>query len=83
MPDGTLLCIWPNHSSGNKRAVAWCVLPCSGGVSEQFLACKGALDAPSHDLDGGVRSAAVANVLGGNSDFAARWGCCREMSFLP
>ena len=51
--------------------------------SEQILACKGALDAFSHDLDGGVRSAAVANVLGEKSDFAARWGCCREMSFLP
>jgi len=48
-----------------ERAVAWCVLPCSGGVSEQFLECKGALDAPSHDLDGGVRSAAVAHFFGG------------------
>ena len=84
MPDGTLLCIGPKHGSGNERAVAWRVLPCSGSVSEQFLACNGALDASSHDLDGGVRSAAVAHVfLGEKSDFAARWGCCREMSFLP
>jgi len=38
------------------------VLPCSGSVSEQFLACKGALDASSHDLNGDVRSAAAAKV---------------------
>jgi len=49
-----------------ERAVAWCLLPCSGIVSEQFLACKGVLDASSHDLDGGVRSAAVAHVFEGN-----------------
>ena len=45
------------------RAVARCVLPCSGSVSEHFLACKGALDASSRDLDGGVRCAAAAHVL--------------------
>ena len=60
-----------------ERAVAWCVLPCSGSVSEQFLACKGALDVSSHDLDGGVRSAAVAHVFGGKECF------CREMGLLP
>ena len=65
MTDGTLLCIGPKHCSGNERAVAWCVLSCSGSVSEQLLACKGALDASSHDLDGGVRSAAVAHVFWG------------------
>ena len=48
-----------------KRAVAWCVLPWSGSVSEQFLACKGALDASFHDLDGGACSAAVAHVFWG------------------
>ena len=48
-----------------ERAVAWCVHPCSGSVSEQFLACKGASDASFHDLDGGVRSAAVAHVFFG------------------
>ena len=34
-----------------------------GVFSEQFLACKGALDVSSHDLNGGVRSAAVAHVF--------------------
>ena len=33
-----------------------------GVFSEQFLACKGALDVSSHDLDGGVRSAAVTRT---------------------
>ena len=40
-------------------------LACSGSFSELFLACKGALGASSHDLNGGVCSAAVAHVLEG------------------
>ena len=42
-----------------------------------FLACKGALDASSRDLDGGVRCAAVAHVLEEKELF------CREMGLLP
>ena len=57
-----------------ERAVAWSVLPCSWSVSEQLLACKGALDVSSHDLDGGVRSAAVAHVFWGSRVILPRDG---------
>ena len=42
----------------------------SRSAFEQFFAYKGALDAPSHGLGGGARSAAVAHVsIGGGSIF--------------
>ena len=45
-----------------------------GVFSEQLLACKGALDVSSHDLDGGVRSAAVAHVFWGKRVILPRDG---------
>ena len=61
------------HDRAAVRAVARCVLPCPGSVSEHFLACKGAFDAPAHNLDGGVRYAAAAQALKKISRSTLKW----------
>ena len=68
-----------------ERTIARCVLPFSGSASEQFLACKGALDVSSHDLDGDDVVYSLGLVVGKKSPKKAkRWCaqcCCRARFF--
>ena len=47
--------------------------PLPGSVSEHFLACKAAFDAPAHNLDGGMRYAAAAQALKKISRSTLKW----------